>query len=234
MEELRQDKHAREGVKTQAGRKWYSLIDKIWAKPNLEEAFREVKRNRGAAGVDRVTVKAYESTLESNLEGFQQALKDKKYRPKPVKRVYIPKADGTQRPLGIPTVEDRVVQAAARRVLEPLFEEQFMACSYGFRPGRSAHMALENIRKDLADGYRFVIDADIVLRRHPAREINGDGKVDRRGRKRAPAPGKLSESRNHGGRQLPPERAGNAAGWVWIIRFIRGKATANGQITYNE
>lgn len=152
--------HSREGAK-QGDRKWYSLIDKIWAKPNLEEAFKEVKRNRGAAGIDRMTVKAFESQLEHHLEVLQQTLKDKTYRPKPVRRVYILKADGTQRPLGIPTVGDRVVQAAARRIMEPIFEAKFMNCSYGFRPGRSAHMALQKIRKDLEEGYRYVIDADL-------------------------------------------------------------------------
>ena len=129
--------------------------------PNLEEAFREVKRNQGAAGVDGVTIKAFESELEHNLRMLQHALQTKTYKPKPVKRVYIPKADGSQRPLGIPTVRDRVVQAAARRILEPIFEETFMECSFGFRPGRSAHMALEKIRRDLMDGYVYVIDADL-------------------------------------------------------------------------
>lgn len=161
MEDRGQDHRSREGVNTKEGRKWYSLIDKIWAKANLEEAFKEVKRNRGAAGIDRMTIQAFESELEHHLEVLQQALRSKTYRPKPVKRVYIPKADGTQRPLGIPTVGDRVVQAAARRILEPIFEAKFMDCSYGFRPERSAHMALQNIRKDLEDGYRYVIDADL-------------------------------------------------------------------------
>lgn len=161
MENQEQDNRSRVGVKGQEGRRWYSLIDKIWGKPNLEEAFREVKRNRGAAGIDRMTIKAFESELEHHLEVLQQALKSKTYRPKPVRRVYIPKADGTQRPLGIPTVGDRIVQAAAKRILEPIFEAKFMDCSYGFRPERSAHMALQNIRKDLDDGYRFVIDADL-------------------------------------------------------------------------
>lgn len=161
MEDRKQDHQSRGGVKRQDGRKWYSLIDKIWAKANLEEAFREVKQNRGAAGIDRVTIKAFESELEHHLEVLQQTLRNKRYRPKPVRRVYIPKADGTERPLGIPTVGDRVVQAAARRVLEPIFEAKFMDCSYGFRPGRSAHMALAKIRKDLKDGYRYVIDADL-------------------------------------------------------------------------
>lgn len=161
MEEQKQDNQSREGVKEQEGRKWYSLIDKIWAKANLEEAFKEVKRNRGAAGINRMTIKAFELELEHHLEVLQQTLKNKTYRSKPVKLVYIPKADRTQRPLGIPTVGDRVVQAAARRVLEPIFEMEFMECSYGFRPGRSVHMALQNIRKDIEDGYRYVIDADL-------------------------------------------------------------------------
>jgi len=151
----------REGVKNDKKRRWYSLIDKIWAKPNLEEAFQEVKRNKGAAGVDGVTVQAFESKLEDNVQALQHDLQSRTYRSKPVKRVYIPKADGTQRPLGIPTVGDRVVQAAAKRILEPIFEEVFLDCSFGFRPGRSAHMALEKIRKDLLAGYLYVIDADL-------------------------------------------------------------------------
>ncbi|NOU62429.1 group II intron reverse transcriptase/maturase [Paenibacillus sp. LMG 31461] len=161
MGKQEQDNDSREGVKKQEERKWYSLIDKIWAKPNLEDAFKEVKRNRGAAGIDQMTVKAFESKLEHHLEVLQQTLRSKTYRPKPVRRVYIPKADGTQRPLGIPTVGDRVVQAAAKRILEPIFEAKFMDCSYGFRPGRSAHMALEKIRQDLENGFRYVIDADL-------------------------------------------------------------------------
>lgn len=102
-------------------RKWYSLIDKIWAMPNLEEAFKEVKRNDGAPGVDKVTIKAFESQLEDNLRALQSALRTKTYTPKPVRRVYIAKSDGTQRPLDIPTVGDRLVQAAAKRILEPRF-----------------------------------------------------------------------------------------------------------------
>ncbi|MCM3635221.1 MULTISPECIES: group II intron reverse transcriptase/maturase [Paenibacillus] len=160
MEEQGTTNHSREGV-NQKERKWYSLIDKIWAKPNLEEAFKEVKRNRGSAGIDRMTIQAFESQLEHHLEVVQQTLKNKTYHPKPVRRVYIPKADGTSRPLGIPTVGDRVVQAATRRILEPIYESKFMDCSYGFRPGRSAHMALKKIRQDLNDGYRYVIDADL-------------------------------------------------------------------------
>jgi RNA-directed DNA polymerase len=158
----RTDKQSfREGVNKTRKRKWYSLIDKVWAISNLEEAFREVKRNRGAAGVDGITIKDFESDLENNVRVLHEDLRAKTYKPLPVKRVYIPKADGPGRPLGIPTVRDRVVQAATRRVIEPIFEEKFMDCSFGFRPNRSAHMALEKIRKDLMDGYVYVIDADL-------------------------------------------------------------------------
>jgi RNA-directed DNA polymerase len=150
----------REGVSTNR-RKWYSLIDKIWAIPNLEEAFKEVKRNRGASGVDGVTIKEYGAKLEDNVRALHMALRDKVYKPRPVRRVYFTKEDGTGRPIGIATVGDRVVQAAMKRVLEPIFEETFEDCSYGFRPGRSAHMALNKILQDLRQGYVYVIDADL-------------------------------------------------------------------------
>ncbi|MGG1680265.1 group II intron reverse transcriptase/maturase [Neobacillus sp. NRS-1170] len=142
-------------------RKWYSLIDKIWNYQNLEQAFYDVKKNRGSHGVDKVTIKDYEKELEHNLRVLQESLGTKTYRAKPVRRVYIPKADGTKRPLGIPTVEDRILQAATKRILEPIFEQKFLDCSYGFRPNRSAHMAIDKIRKDLMEGYTYVIDADI-------------------------------------------------------------------------
>ncbi|GAE48430.1 group II intron reverse transcriptase/maturase [Mesobacillus boroniphilus] len=161
MEEVRgkQDLHA--GQEISKKRKWYSLMDKIWSFQNLELAFQDVKKNRGSHGVDNVTIKEFNLELEHNLRVLQRSLKDKSYRARPVRRVYIPKADGTQRPLGIPTVSDRVVQAAVKRKLEPIFEKKFLDCSYGFRPNRSAHMAIENIRKDLMEGYTFVIDDDI-------------------------------------------------------------------------
>lgn len=165
----------REGVSV-GKRKWYSLIDKIWALPNLLEAFKEVEHNRGAAGVDGVTIAVFKAELEDNVRVLQLALRDKTYKPKPVRRVYIPKADGTQRPLGIPCVADRVVQAAMKRILEPIFEPTFMECSFGFRPGRSAHMALDKIRKDLREGYVHVIDADLKLAicREIVRKLDGE------------------------------------------------------------
>ncbi|KEF35844.1 Retron-type reverse transcriptase [Schinkia azotoformans MEV2011] len=127
----------------------------------MEEALKEVKRNRGAAGIDGVSIRGFEYGLEDNVQVLQRELREKSYKPRPVKRVYIPKPDGTKRPLGIPTVRDRVVQASVRRILEPIFEAKFLDCSFGFRPNRSAHLALEKIRKDLMDGYVYVIDADL-------------------------------------------------------------------------
>lgn len=161
MTELIGKQGLRVGEESTKKRKWYSLMDKVWAYSNLEQAFYNVKKNRGAHGVDNITIKKYELDLEHNLRVLQKSLRDKTYRAKPVRRVYIPKADGTQRPLGIPTVRDRVLQAAVKQKLEPIFEEKFLPCSFGFRPNRSAHMAIEKIRKDLLDGYTFVIDADI-------------------------------------------------------------------------
>jgi RNA-directed DNA polymerase len=142
-------------------RKWYSLMDKVLNYQNLEQAFYDVKKNRGSHGVDKVTIKEYKIDLEHNLRVLQESLRLKTYRAKPVRRVFIPKADGTKRPLGIPTVEDRILQAATKRILEPIFEQKFLDCSFGFRPNRSAHMAIDKIRQDLMDGYNFVIDADI-------------------------------------------------------------------------
>lgn len=161
MGEYNRGQYLRVGEVSAKKRKIYSLIDKIWSTINLEQAFFDVKRNRGSHGVDNITIKEYEMNLEHNLRVLQQSLKNKSYRTKPVRRVYIPKSDGTKRPLGIPTVEDRIVQAAVKRKLEPIFEKKFLPCSYGFRPERSAHMAIEKIRKDLMDGYTYVIDADI-------------------------------------------------------------------------
>jgi len=148
-----------EGVK---GGKWYSLMDKVYALSNLRAAFRKVKANGGAAGVDHRTVEMYERHLEENLERLSQALKAGKYRPQAVRRVWIPKLGSKEkRPLGIPTVQDRVVQGALLHVLEPIFERGFAAQSYGFRPNQGCKDALRRVWELLKAGYIWVVDADL-------------------------------------------------------------------------
>lgn len=148
------------GVK---GGKWFSLIDKVYAMPNLRAAFAKVSANAGAAGVDRQTVEMFEKHLEANLEKLSQALREGSYRPQPVRRRWIPKAGkrGEKRPLGIPTVRDRVAQAAVRNVIEPIYEKDFAAQSYGFRPGRSCKDALRRVTALMEQGYTWVVDADL-------------------------------------------------------------------------
>ena len=137
------------------------MFKKVTDIENLKVAFKAVKRNRGSAGIDNITISNYKENLESNLEILQRKLITGNYVPKPVKRVYIDKEDGSQRPLGIPTVEDRIVQQALKLVIEPSFESKFLKCSYGFRPNRSAHMAVSEVRENLKFEYRYVIDADL-------------------------------------------------------------------------
>jgi group II intron reverse transcriptase/maturase len=137
-------------------------MDRIWRSDVLQEAWRRVKKNRGAAGVDALTLAAVEQYgVERLVQELGAALRAGTYRPQPVLRRYIPKADGRQRPLGIPTVRDRVAQMAATLVLEPIFEADFRASSYGFRPKRSATQALETLRVHGARGGTHVLDADI-------------------------------------------------------------------------
>ena len=143
-------------------RRFHALMDRIWRRDVLQEAWRRVKRNRGAAGVDRETLAAVEQYgVERMVDELAAVLRAGAYRPLPVRRRYIPKADGRQRPLGIPTVRDRVVQMAATLVLEPIFEADFRASSYGFRPRRNATQALETLRAHGARGGNHVLDADI-------------------------------------------------------------------------
>ena len=144
------------------GGKWHSLIDKVYALPNLRRAFERVKANQGAAGVDHVTVEEFERHLEANLEKLAQALAAGSYRPQAVRRHWINKPGSKeQRPLGIPTVRDRVVQTALRAVLEPIFERDFAAHSYGFRPKRGCKDALRRVDTLLKQGYTWVVDADL-------------------------------------------------------------------------
>lgn len=146
------------GVK---GGKWYSLMDKIVRPTTLMAAWRRVARNHGAAGVDGQSIERFAAQAERYLQELQHSLEDGSYRPQPVKRVEIPKGDGRTRPLGIPTVKDRIVQTALKMVIEPIFETQFRTGSFGFRPGRSCKDALRAVDRLLKEGFTWVVDADL-------------------------------------------------------------------------
>jgi len=147
------------GVK---GGKWFSLIDKVYLEANLIQSTRKVVQNKGAAGVDHVTVDEFERHATTNQKRLAESLAEGTYQPQAILRTWIPKPGSREkRPLGIPTVRDRVVQTALRNVIEPIFERDFAEQSYGFRPGRSCKDALRRVDQLLKSGYHYVVDADL-------------------------------------------------------------------------
>jgi RNA-directed DNA polymerase len=150
-------------AKQSSGRRFHALYDRICRGDVLQEAWERVGENRGAAGVDRLTLAAVEDYgVDRMLRELRRDLQSGRYRPAPARRVEIPKPRGGKRPLGIPTVRDRVAQAAAKLVLEPIFEADFVSCSYGFRPKRSATQAMERLRTGFIEGHAFVVEFDIA------------------------------------------------------------------------
>jgi RNA-directed DNA polymerase len=144
------------------GGKWHSLIDKLYPIPTLLAAFKAVRANRGAAGVDHVSIERYASELDANLERLSESLRTGTYQPLAIRRHFIPKPGSQEmRPLGIPAIQDRVVQTALRMVLEPIYERDFAAQSYGFRPGMGCKDALRRVDELLKAGYVHVVDADL-------------------------------------------------------------------------
>jgi len=168
------------------GRKFFQLTDKIYDMGNLKDAWEKVKSNKGCAGIDKQSINDFEKQSEQYLREIQRAVKNGTYEATPVMRKFIPKGDGKLRPLGIPTVKDRILQQAAKNVIEQIFEMKFLDCSYGYRPNKSAHQAVEQIKKYVQQGYTWVIDADVekffdsvdhkLLMSFVAEEIS-DGKV---------------------------------------------------------
>lgn len=137
------------------------LIDQILSQSNLKEAIKRVKANKGAAGVDKRTIYEIDDYFKKHQVEIKQSIRAMKYKPQAVRRVYIPKANGKKRPLGIPTVVDRVIQQAISQVLMKIYDPEFSAYSYGFRPKRSSHDAMEQVLEYLDEGYQWVIDLDI-------------------------------------------------------------------------
>ena len=150
-------------VKREPGYRFYALYDKVYRADILQHAYRLVRSNKGAPGIDGVSFAAIEAEegVEQFLAGLSEEVKNKTYQPMPVRRVMIPKPDGSERPLGIPTIRDRVVQMAVKLTIEPIFEADFCDCSYGFRPKRSAQHAVDDVADTLHKGYCHVIDADL-------------------------------------------------------------------------
>ena len=144
------------------GGKWFRLIDKVWSEKNLQSALGKVVANGGSAGVDGRSVGVVEKQSEEEIAILHRQLREEIYEPAPVKRVWIPKLGSPEkRPLGVPTVRDRIVQTALRNVIEPIFERDFAPQSYGFRPGRGCKDALRRVEELLKEGRAWVVDADI-------------------------------------------------------------------------
>jgi RNA-directed DNA polymerase len=143
------------------GNKWFSLIDKVYRPATLRAAWEQVEANRGAAGIDGQSIDAFAANAGRYLGELAKDLEEGRYQPQAVRRVEIPKAGGKTRPLGIPTVKDRIVQTAVKRVIEPIFEKEFLPMSYGFRPGRGCKDALREVDGYLKEGYIHVVDADL-------------------------------------------------------------------------
>lgn len=144
--------------------RFYTLYGHIWREDVLWKAWEAVARNGGSPGIDGIAIENFDTTEKKAqfLKEVQTSLKERTYRPQPVRRVYIPKSNGKQRPLGIPTIKDRLVQTATMLILEPIFEADFHECSYGFRPNRSAHDAIKQIQIYLKQGYKEIYDADLA------------------------------------------------------------------------
>jgi len=140
---------------------WFSLIDKVYSLKTLKIAWKQVSSNKGSAGIDKMSIKHFVANEDKYLNELHISLKNKTYNPKPVKRVYIPKAGGKKRPLGIPVVKDRIVQTAIKLVIEPIFENEFLDVSYGFRPNRGCKDALRRVDHLLKADYTWVVDADL-------------------------------------------------------------------------
>jgi len=152
-----------QAAKRSPNRRFHALYDKIYREDVLWSAWSEVRANRGSGGVDGQSIEGIEKGegVFPFLEQVRKELKEGSYRPQAVRRVEIPKPDGSKRPLGIPTVKDRVVEAACRKVVEPIFEADFQDCSYGFRRKRGARQVHQGIREDVFRGYNWVVDGDI-------------------------------------------------------------------------
>lgn len=147
-----------EGVK---GGKWHSLMDKVYREESLWAGWKQVEQRKGGGGVDGMSIETFRKRADKRLSRLSEQLQSRTYEPRAVKRVWIPKAGGKLRPLGVPVIIDRVVQTSLRNAIEPIFEHKFADCSYGFRPGRGCKDALREVAKGLARGHTWVVDVDI-------------------------------------------------------------------------